>query len=343
MVFWKRGARMKIHHVLGPLTVILFANTASGQEDATRNPLALAWGERVEKWAELTLDEKLLLSARNARKGEAGTAIAQARVQSEDWKSRPYLADRGDGIHTSIFGTYVRKSELLVYLFYEYTRNRDAEYKPSELGFGPDSRDFKAKREDHETLIFLAYGITDSLAVEVESALYTSASQNKARNDASLMPQTFRESGVGDTEAQIRYRWFEETEVRPELISFFEVVFPLQKDKKMIGTQDWELTLGTNLTKGFPWGTFMLKAAAGYSDGERKFEFTDWGIEYVKRLTDRWRVVLAIDGVQTDEIEAVAEIQWQLRPNITIKLNSGFGLTPKAPEYAPEVGILFAF
>ena len=35
--------------------------------------------------------------------------------------------------------------------------------------------------------------------------------------------------------------------------------------------------------------------------------------------------------------------QWKLRPNITIKLNSGFGLTSKAPDFAPEVGILFSF
>ncbi len=32
----------------------------------------------------------------------------------------------------------------------------------------------------------------------------------------------------------------------------------------------------------------------------------------LKRLSDRWRVVLAIDGVQTDEVEVVAEIQWKV-------------------------------
>ncbi len=332
---------MKIHHVVGPLTLVLFATAASGQEAATRNPFALNWGEPVETRGALTLDDKVFRLGRDAGEGAAGTATAQARAQSEEWKSRPYLADRGDGIHTSLFGTYVRKNELLVYLFYEYTRNRDAEYKPSELGFGLD-RDFRGKREDHEALIFAAYGITDSLAVEFESAVYTTASQSKSRDDFSSMPQTFRESGVGDTEAQIRYRWFEETEVRPELISFFEVVFPLQKNKHVIGTQDWELNLGVNLTKGFPWGTLMLKGSYGYSAAEGDFEFGEYGIEYVKRLSDRWRLVLAIEGEQ-DELSAIAEIQWKLRPNITIKLNSGFGLTSKAPDFAPEVGILFSF
>ena len=31
-----------------------------------------------------------------------------------------YLQDRGTGIPTSQFGTYVRKGELLIYPFYEY-------------------------------------------------------------------------------------------------------------------------------------------------------------------------------------------------------------------------------
>ena len=44
-----------------------------------------------------------------------------------------------------------------------------------------------------------------------------------------------------------------------------------------------------------------------------------------------------------DEVQAILEIQYRVRPNITIKLNSGFGLTSKAPEFAPEVGVLFSF
>src|SRR3989442_4565460 len=168
---------MKIHHVVGPLTLVLFAPAASGQEAATRNPSAPNWGEPVETRGALTLDDKVFRLGRDAGESAAVTATAQARAQSEEWKSRPYLADRGDGIHTSLFGTYVRRNELLVYLFYEYTRNRDAEYKPSELGFGLD-RDFRAKREDHEALIFAAYGITDSLAVEFESAVYTRSEEH---------------------------------------------------------------------------------------------------------------------------------------------------------------------
>src|SRR5439155_6365631 len=165
---------MKIHHVVGPLTLVLFATAASGQEAATRNPFALNWGEPVETRGALTLDDKVFRLGRDAGEGAAGTATAQARAQSEEWKSRPYLADRGDGIHTSLFRTYVRKHELLIYLFYEYTRNRDTEYKPSELGFKLD-KNFKTKQKNHETLIFTTYNITNNLAIKFESTMYTTA------------------------------------------------------------------------------------------------------------------------------------------------------------------------
>jgi len=321
-------------HVLGVLVLILRVGTAAGQEGAAWNPPLLSWGERAEK------TPALLLPFRNVRESGTETALARDRAETEQWESRPYLRDRGDGIHTSLLGTYVRKHELLLYLFYEYTRTSKAEYKPSDLGFGLD-REFRAKKEEHEGLIFLSYGITDRLAVEFESAVYTAASQTRASADPSAMPQTFRESGLGDTEAQIRFRWFEETDTRPELISFFEVVFPLQQHKRLIGTQHWELSLGALLTKGFSWGTITLKGSGSYSTGEGKLELGDYGIEYVKRIGDQC-LVLALEGVQ-DELEAVAEIQWELSRRVTIKLNSGFGLTSKAPNFAPEIGVLFRF
>src|SRR2546428_11931753 len=63
-----------------------------------------------------------------------------------------YLADRGTGIATSMFGEYVRSGELLVYPFYEFTSFNELEYKPADLGFGLD-QDFRGKfRERGEFL-----------------------------------------------------------------------------------------------------------------------------------------------------------------------------------------------
>ncbi|MBI5445481.1 MAG: hypothetical protein HY900_30235 [Deltaproteobacteria bacterium] len=46
----------------------------------------------------------------------------------------PWLRDRGTGVATSMFGTYVKKGETLVYPFAELYFDSDLEYKPDELG-----------------------------------------------------------------------------------------------------------------------------------------------------------------------------------------------------------------
>ena len=69
------------------------------------------------------------------------------------------------------------------------------------------------------------------------------------------------------------------------MFSYFETVFPLQKDKELIGTPDWELKLGTGVTKGFSWGTITLRAAAEYDGAESAVEVGEYAVEYVKRLS----------------------------------------------------------
>src|SRR5436190_24036924 len=85
-----------------------------------------------------------------------------------------YLSDRGDGIPTSLLGTYVREKEFIFYPFYEYTRFKKFEYKPSELGFTGEQEYF-GKLVEREALVFLAYAFNDSLAIEFESAVHASA------------------------------------------------------------------------------------------------------------------------------------------------------------------------
>ena len=253
----------------------------------------------------------------------------------------PWLYDRGDGVHNSMFGTYTRKNELQVYLFYEYTVNRDEEYKPEEIGF-VGTQDFRAKRVDHEFLIFLAYGITEDLMVEFESAVWTKATQHKASGDTSAMPSTLSEHGLGDTEGQIRWRFVHESQGVPEVLAFFEYVLPLQKERRLIGTQDWELELGFQITKGFSFGTFTAKISYAYDRAESKAELGEYALEYTKRLSDQWRIVLCVEGTQ-DEVEGIAEIQWMPTKNIMFKFNMAVGLTSKAADLAPELGILISF
>jgi len=254
-----------------------------------------------------------------------------------------YLFDRGDGIHTSLLGTYGREKELLFYPFYEYTHFSNFEYKPSDLGFsGGGDREFFGKAVEHEFLVFFAYGFSESLMVEFESALYSTVTFHKASDDISAVPSRIRESGLGDTEVQLRWRLLPETEKRPEVLFFFKTVFPLQKNKKLLGTPDWEFAPGIQLTKGFPFGTFSLSGSLFYSTGDHKLEFGTYALEYVKRISPAWRVVLAFESDQGDA-QILGEVQYSLSKNVVLKLNSGFGVTKKAPDVAPEIGVLFTF
>jgi len=251
-----------------------------------------------------------------------------------------YLKDRGTGIASSMFGTYINKGEFIFYSYYEYYHDNDTEYKPAEFGYGLD-QDFRGRYRAHEGLIFLGYGITERLAIELEAAVIT-ATQYKSKDDPSNMPDKLKESGLGDVESQLRWRWTKETENRPEIFSYYETVFPLQKDKKLIGTQDWELKFGSGLTKGFNWGTMTLRLAAEYVTGENKFELGEYAVEYLKRVSKLFRFYVGIEGTQ-DEVEFITDFQFHVCPHAFIRINNAFGVTSKATDYAPEVGILFHF
>ena len=252
-----------------------------------------------------------------------------------------YLADRGEGLPTSQFGTYVRKGELLIYPFYEYTYNSGEEYKPSEVGFIGE-KDYLGTAKEHEVLLFLSYGFTDWLAVELEGAPYTKVTLEKADDDTSAMPESIEESGVGDLEGQIRWRWNRETAGRPEIFSFFEVGFPLAKDKDLIGNADWEFVFGLGIVKGFHWGTITPRISVLYEREEDELKFGEYAIEYLKRISPKWRLVANVEG-EEDEVSLIGEAQYFVKENIFLKLNSGFGLTEKAANFAPEVGIMFSF
>jgi hypothetical protein len=269
----------------------------------------------------------------------AASALAPVGAGAEELPG--YLRDRGTGVATSLFGTYVRGGELLVYPFYEYTTNKDQEYSPEELGF-VGTQDYRGKNTEHEALIFISYGVSENVAVELESALWTTATQHKSPDDPSAMPGEVTESGFGDTQAELRWRWWKENDKKPEFWSYFETVFPFQRDRKIIGTQDWELIQGFGLTRGFRFGTLTTRASTEYQAEEGKVAFGEYALEYLKRLSPRWRAVLAVEG-EEDEVAAIAEAQWQIAPHALLKLNNGFGLTSKAPDLAPEVGIAFSW
>jgi hypothetical protein len=245
--------------------------------------------------------------------------------------------DTGDGIPVSMFGTYIEEGELLVYPFFEYYRDSDAEYKPSELGYTANV-DYFGRYRAKEGLLFVGYGVSDRLAIEFEAAVI-SARQEKDPSDRSDFPQVLEQSGLGDVEGQLRYLWRRETAERGGLFSYFETVFPFQKQKKLIGTPTWELKLGSGYVRSHPWGTLTFRAAVAYSDA---LEVGEYAVEYLRRLSDRVSVYAGVEGTD-DEVELIGDLQLILVPGLVLKLNSGYGVTKKATDWAPEVGVLFRF
>ena len=269
-----------------------------------------------------------------ASPGEA--AEVRAFLDTGDLPS--YLRDRGEGIPTSMFGTYIQEGQLLVYPFFEYYKDHDYEYAPNELGYAQD-KDYRGNYEASEGLLFVGYGISRRLAIEVEAAVIT-AELETASGDNSGLPPAIEESGLGDVEGQLRWRWSEETSKRPEFFSYFETVVPTQDDGSLIGTTDWEFKLGAGLVRGRSWGTTTFRAAVEYDAAEDAFGLGEMAVEYLRRLSSTWRLFGAVEGTE-DEIELITEAQIHFSGRVFLKLNSAFGLTPKATDWAPEVGVVF--
>jgi hypothetical protein len=264
--------------------------------------------------------------------------LAGAAVHAEEPE---YLADRGSGIPMSQFGTFVEPGERDLYLFYEYTRTTEFEYHPSELG-STGGTDFLGRLTENEGLLYFAYGLSERLAFELEGALYAKTTFEKAADDPSDLPPRFSESGLGDVEGQLRWRWRPESEAHSELYSYLEVVLPLQKDKVLIGTQHWEGAFGLGFLRGHSWGTIGGRIAVAWDGEDSKIEIGEYAFEYFKRISPRWRLVALLEG-ESEEVSLIGEAQWTLSEHALVKLNCGFGLSPQSPEIAPEIGLMLRF
>ncbi len=268
--------------------------------------------------------------------------VAGAPWLAADDSSTPplpaHLRDRGEGVATSMFGTYVGRGELVIYPFFEYYRG-SLEYKPEEFGFA-GQQDYLGRYRAKEGLLFLAYGLTDDLVWEVEAAGIR-ASLVKAPSDSSALPARIEQSGLGNVETQLRRRWHHENGRRPEVFSYAEAVFPHHRRRELVGTPGLELKLGTGFTRGFGFGTLTVRGAVEYTtSSSSRFDVGELAVEYLRRLSPSWRIYVGVEG-RPDEMSLIGDLQWHLSRHAFIRLNSGVGLTAKALDWTPEVGIVF--
>jgi hypothetical protein len=251
-----------------------------------------------------------------------------------------YLRDRGTGIPVSQFGTYVRPGEWLIYPFYEYYHDENLEYEAADFGLG-SKQEFRARYRAHEGLLFIGYGISDRFAFELEAGIID-AHFTKSPQDPSPVPGEINESGLSDVEGQFRWRWNRESDKTPEFFNYFETVFPTGEKYSLIGTSAWEFKLGAGMVKGNRWGTVTLRAAVQYDDAEKVFSSGEYALEYLKRVSDRMRLFAMVEGAE-DEVAVIPEVQWHFSRIAFFKANAAFGVTSKAVDFAPEVGIMFHF
>jgi hypothetical protein len=253
-----------------------------------------------------------------------------------------FLKDRGTGISTSIFGTYVRKGELIVYPFFEYSSDHNMEYP---LQFSPgNNNDFRGRFRGYQEQIFISYGLTNRFALEFEVS-HMNATFRKSLKDTSPSPAKIEESGFGDIEGELRFCFKKENEHFPEIFGYVEILVPSNKNKVLIGDSNWDLKPGIGLIKGFDWGTMTIRADLEYNMEGSNLDIGEFAIEYLKRLSPSLRLNLSIDGGEggaPDEWVFNSGIQWRISDHIFFKFDNSLGFFSKSMDWAPQAGLLFS-
>ncbi|HYQ96301.1 MAG TPA: hypothetical protein VER38_04770 [Candidatus Eisenbacteria bacterium] len=257
--------------------------------------------------------------------------------------------DKQTGIPASIFGTYIHRGEFLLYPFYEYVSDHNKEYNPALFGFGPNE-DFRGRYRSSSAQVFVGYGVTDGLAVEMEAS-YARATLEKSSADTTPTPARIEESGLADLEGQIRMRLTQESGRRPEIFGFLEITAPSQRSKLLIGNSDWDFKPGIGVVRGFSWGTMTVRTAFEYNREQSALkepahlDIGETSVEYLRRLSPSWRLNLGFEGGEggaPDEWELRSGLQWRMTGALLLKLENSVGVSSKAPDWTPHVGLMFS-
>lgn len=250
-------------------------------------------------------------------------------------------SSRQAGVLTSMWGTYVARGQLLIFPFYSASVDHNFEYQPLRLGYGL-AEDFEARFRQSSAQLFLAYGVSDRLALELETGV-TRAVFHKSAADTSATPARIEESGLADVEGQIRWRTVPESGRRPEIFTFLEITAPVARNKVLIGDRVWDLRPGVGVIRAFSWGTLVSRVTVEYNHDDRLWDLGEFSIEYLKRLSPAWHVNAAFEGGETgamDEWTLVTGAQWQVRPGWIVRFDQAVGLFPKATDWEPQVGVM---
>lgn len=255
-----------------------------------------------------------------------------------------YLKDRGTGIATSMFGTYVGDKEFLVFPFFAYSRDKDFEYQPDVFGVGPNE-DYRGHYSQTAGQLFFAHGFYDWLALELELA-YVRARFEKSAKDTFPTPAKKTESGIADFEGQLRVRFLKESTRHPEIFGFAEIVPRSNKSKILIGEPNTDIKPGLGFIKGSPWGTLTFRTTIEYTREDKQLDLGETSFEYLKKLSPAVTAYAIFEGGETaaiDEWELITGVHWRITEYAWLKLDNAFGISSKATDWSPQLGILFNF
>ncbi len=72
-----------------------------------------------------------------------------------------------------------------------------------------------------------------------------------------------------------------------------------------------------------------------------KYKIGEIAVEYLKRLSNTWRVYAGVEGTK-DEVGLITEAQLHLSGSVFIRINNAFGISSKATGWTPEMGVMFS-
>jgi hypothetical protein len=81
-----------------------------------------------------------------------------------------------------------------------------------------------------------------------------------------------------------------------------------------------------------------------YNRESSSIDVGETALEYLKRLSPSWRLDAAVEGGEggaPDEWSLITGVQWRISDFITFKFDNSIGITSKATDWAPQVGLLF--
>ena len=251
------------------------------------------------------------------------------------------LHDRGRGVRTSEFQTYIERGQFFLLPSVSYVRDHNLEYSPLDWGYGTQV-DLRGTFHSSQAGLFLAYGVTDWLAVELEGS-YLSAHFERSPSDTTATPSTINNSGVADFAGQVRVRFAQERGWRPEIWGALEVIPRAQRRQILIGDKLTDVKGEIGLTRGYRFGTMTLRTTIEYNHGDHHWDLGETSIEYLRRLSPAWRIMLAIEGGEggaPDEFVFVTAAQWRVARSAYIKFANGYGFMSKSTDWEPQLGVL---